>query len=219
MLGRLKKARPSIPDSSAERVLSQFLQKPGEAPWRDALPIFWNAIASSVIKVLGRYGHADPDEVDDLIQDVHLRLCADDFRLLRQTRAERPAQLFAYVQAVATTTALDRYRSESAQRRGADANVIPLDVSVSADDGNLISETLNREMLISEVDRHLQKQPSRDRQIFWLYYRHGFTTKEIAAIPGLQLTAKGVESAIYRLTSEIRRIFSEEVSNAKGNKS
>jgi len=40
--------------------------------------------------------------------------------------------------------------------------------------------------------------------IFFLYYRQGYTAAEIAALPSLQLTTKGVESIIARLTHMIR---------------
>jgi DNA-directed RNA polymerase specialized sigma24 family protein len=39
----------------------------------------------------------------------------------------------------------------------------------------------------------------RDCQIFGLHYLAGMTTKEIAAIPGMGLTVKGVESVLVRL--------------------
>jgi RNA polymerase sigma-70 factor (ECF subfamily) len=40
--------------------------------------------------------------------------------------------------------------------------------------------------------------------IFWLYYEQGMTAKAIAALPSINLTSKGVESAISRLTRLVR---------------
>ena len=48
---------------------------------------------------------------------------------------------------------------------------------------------------------------ARDRLIFWMYYRQGFTAKAIAAIPSISLTVKGVEGVIQRLTGQLRRIW------------
>jgi len=217
--GKQPTGRSSETSSAEERLLRDFLERRASAPWGEAVEVFWKAIASTIIKVLRRYGSADPNDVDDLIQDVYLRLCADDYRLLRQTRADRPAQLVAFVQAIAMTTTLDRYRLTARQRRGGDQNFISLDSSVAASSDPAASEqTISRDVLISQIDHHLRNQPERDRQIFWLYYRQGFTASEIAAIPSLELTTKGVESAIYRLTSEIRRVFSEDSPNLKGEK-
>jgi RNA polymerase sigma-70 factor (ECF subfamily) len=44
----------------------------------------------------------------------------------------------------------------------------------------------------------------RDRTVFWLYYQQGFSAKAIAALPSIGLSEKGVESAILRLTREVR---------------
>jgi hypothetical protein len=40
--------------------------------------------------------------------------------------------------------------------------------------------------------------------IFWLYFRQGMSTKEIASLPTVGLGAKGVGSAIERLKHCIR---------------
>jgi RNA polymerase sigma-70 factor (ECF subfamily) len=45
----------------------------------------------------------------------------------------------------------------------------------------------------------------RDRLIFWLYYQQGMSAKAIAALPTVGLTAKGVESALLRLTRQVRK--------------
>ena len=43
-----------------------------------------------------------------------------------------------------------------------------------------------------------------DRMIFWLYFRQGMSTKEIASLPTIGLGAKGVGSVIERLKHAIR---------------
>jgi hypothetical protein len=40
--------------------------------------------------------------------------------------------------------------------------------------------------------------------IFWLYFRQGLSTREIASLPGIGLGAKGVGSVIERLKRSIR---------------
>src|SRR5262249_44965428 len=132
-----------------DRRLREFLKDRASAPWGDVVKLFWRVIASTIIKVLRRYGQADPSEVDDLVQDVYLRLCGDNYRLFRESRAERPAQLFALVQAVATTTTLDRYRSSTTLTHGGGVHVIPIDQSVSAEhDHSQGEQTFTREILI-----------------------------------------------------------------------
>jgi RNA polymerase sigma-70 factor (ECF subfamily) len=202
---------------SNEARLREFLENRKSAPWGDIIRIFWRPIASAIVKTLRRYDDVDPDEVDELIQETYLRVCANDYRLLRETRADRPEQLFAFVQAIATTTTLDRYRNITTKRRGGDSTVIPIDSSVAEEgDSSNAERKLTRDLLLAQIDRQLQNYDRRDRQIFWLYYRQGFTAKDIAAIPAFGLSPKGVESAIHRLTSEIRRVFSGDFPPLKG---
>jgi hypothetical protein len=57
---------------------------------------------------------------------------------------------------------------------------------------------VEREILIQQIGEHLAAaaEPATwewDRQIFWFYYRHGMTTRAIAAIPGIGLTQRGGE--------------------------
>jgi hypothetical protein len=41
--------------------------------------------------------------------------------------------------------------------------------------------------------------------IFWLYFRQGMSTREIASLPGIGLGAKGVGSVIERMKSAVRQ--------------
>jgi RNA polymerase sigma-70 factor (ECF subfamily) len=67
---------------------------------------------------------------------------------------------------------------------------------------------MHRSALLAQLDQKLQSAPEivgeRDRAFFWLYYREGFTAEEIASLPGATLTAKGVESALRRITLWLR---------------
>jgi RNA polymerase sigma-70 factor (ECF subfamily) len=68
---------------------------------------------------------------------------------------------------------------------------------------------MEREVLLKQIDRCLETcsegaDQERDRLIFWLYYQQGMSAKDIAALPTVGLTAKGVESAIFRLTRLVR---------------
>ena len=65
-------------------------------------------------------------------------------------------------------------------------------------------------VLLEQVDGALTRSTGvdtreRDRTVFWLYYKHGFTAKAIAALPAVGLTVKGVETVIFRLTKAIRK--------------
>ena len=56
--------------------------------------------------------------------------------------------------------------------------------------------------MMRHLDRLVERE--RDRDIFWLYYIEQFSAREIAALPNIELSAKGVESLIFRLTKILR---------------
>jgi len=53
------------------------------------------------------------------------------------------------------------------------------------------------------IDEIAEKE--RDKVVFLLYYRQGLTAKKIAGIPGIDLSEKGVESCLHRLTERVRK--------------
>jgi RNA polymerase sigma-70 factor (ECF subfamily) len=67
---------------------------------------------------------------------------------------------------------------------------------------------MRQSALLAQLDGKLRSAPEmigeRDRTLFWLYYRQGFTAEEIASLAGSGLTAKGVESALRRVTIWLR---------------
>lgn len=68
---------------------------------------------------------------------------------------------------------------------------------------------MQKAVLFSELDRKMRAAPEivneRDRAVFWFYYRQGLTAEEIAALPTIGLSAKGVESALRRITTWLRK--------------
>jgi len=58
--------------------------------------------------------------------------------------------------------------------------------------------------LFAQLDGLLRLYPkkvsARDRKLFWLHYGQGQSAKAISRIPAMGLSAKGVESALIRLT-------------------
>jgi RNA polymerase sigma-70 factor (ECF subfamily) len=67
---------------------------------------------------------------------------------------------------------------------------------------------IEQSTLYAQLDEKLRSAPEsvgeRDRALFWLYYRQGYTAEEIARLSAAGLTAKGVESALRRVTVWLR---------------
>ena len=139
-------------------------------------------------------------DTDDVVQEISLKLAAKDSSGLAGIPKEQPASI-AYFSVIAANAARDYFRSRNAVKRGF-SRTVPIEESLNQITGN-IPAGLDREMLISQIASCVPADP-KSRIVFGLYFRQGFSAKELAAIPALELTVKGVESLIRRTILHIR---------------
>jgi RNA polymerase sigma-70 factor (ECF subfamily) len=177
---------------------------------------FHRLIAAVVLRTASRLGDSSVQTVDDLIQDTYLKLCGDNFRLLREFDERHPNAFLGYVRVVAANVVRDHFKSSHSKKRGTKKlESISDDVIPAAEDGSTGSaRAIERAVLFDEVQRHLElciPGPDHDRnaRVFWLYYQTGLSAGAIAALPGISLTTKGVESVILRITRLLKRRLAE----------
>jgi RNA polymerase sigma-70 factor, ECF subfamily len=151
-------------------------------------------------------GAAPPAVVDDLVQDAFLKLCEQERRILREFQPHNEDSFLGLLRVVTASVANDYFRRMFSEKRGGKVVTLALDSEVSASAGR--AQSAQRMVLFSEFDRILRSATGataeRDRTVFWLYYLQGLTAEEIAALPGLELTAKGVESSLRRMAAWLR---------------
>lgn len=174
-----------------------------EGAWTEFVRRFQPLIAAMIAKVARRFGKISHELVDDLTQETFLKVCHDNLRALRGVATAHENAFYGFLKIVATHTVQDYFRSAAACKRG---GAYELEAPIEAPNA---SSALEREILLQEIDsilKTLSHEPNfeRDHAIFWLYYSQGLTAKEIAALPGVKLSVKGVESTLLRLTREIR---------------
>jgi len=185
---------------TAAEIVTACLESGSNAAWTSFVHRFQPLIASSVARVVRRYGAPSPALIDDLTQDTFLRLCKENCRNLREFRAQHDEAIFGYLKVIATSVALDHFRARATHKRRGEV----------ADDGSGLEAStspaaIEQSALLLQLEAHVAANESeRDRAIFALYYRQGFTARDIAAVPGLGLSQKGVEAAIYRITQSLR---------------
>jgi RNA polymerase sigma-70 factor, ECF subfamily len=179
--------------------------------WEEFIRRFHRLIATVVLRTASRLGDSSRQTVDDLIQETYLKLCADDFRILRNFQEQRPDAFIGYVKVVAANVVRDHFKSSYSLKRGAGhVEQFSVDYVPLALDGTTGSQQfIERAVLIEEISRLLDlciPGPDQERnvQIFWLHYRAGLSARAIADLPGMMLTTKGVESIILRITRELR---------------
>jgi RNA polymerase sigma-70 factor (ECF subfamily) len=196
---------------SAEELIEICTTRGDAEAWGEFTHRFHRLIAGIAFRTARRYGTAPPALVEDLVQEVYLKLCADRCRLLRSFKAEHPDALFGYLKVIAANVVHDHFKGANAAKRGAGldpAGIEAIEQSPVSDSGRNLWE-VEQGVLLSQIDSVLQTKAGgdaarRDRSIFWLYYRQGLSARAISLLPSMGLTAKGVESTILRLTRLVR---------------
>jgi RNA polymerase sigma-70 factor (ECF subfamily) len=151
-----------------------------------------------------------PATVDDIVQEVFVRLCEQERRILREFEPRGEDSFFGLLRTVSVSVANDYFRRLYSVKRGGKVVTMPLldETSGSTSAGAQEPARMHQSALFAQLDRKLRSAPEtirdRDRALFWLYYRQGLTAGEIAALPSAGLTAKGVESALRRVTVWLR---------------
>jgi RNA polymerase sigma-70 factor, ECF subfamily len=181
------------------------------AAWQEFIRRFNRIIVITSYRAARRWGEDSPEVVDDLTQETYLKLCADDARVLREFDSPHPDGIFAFLKVVTANVANDYFKRVHAGKRGGNHVDEPLENAerTGSAAGPAGSASMERAVLLNEVDDCLSalapaETQERDRTIFWLYYRQGLTAKEIAELPSIDLSLKGVESTLHRLTQLVR---------------
>ncbi len=156
-------------------------------------------------------GSATPALVDDIVQEVFLKLCEQERRILREFEPRGEDSFLGLLRMVSASVASDYFRRLYSVKRGGRVVTAQLDEQASpalmaAPQG---TAAMQKAVLFAELDQKMRSAPDvigqRDRAIFWLYYLQGLTAEEIAGLPAAELSAKGVESALRRVTQWLRK--------------
>lgn len=186
---------------SSQELLRRCLDSQDEACWTEFVRRFQPLIAAVVTKCLRRRMRPDLALVDDLVHETYIKLCSNDFKALRNFDFRHENAFFGFLKVVARNAVQDHFRKYG--DGGDEEDLDKVSPFLPSNPGPM--SLAERETLIGEINRCLAKlsgQPNfdRDYMIFWFYYRHGLTAKAIAALPGIELEVKGVESVLLRLT-------------------
>lgn len=179
--------------------------------WEEFIRRFNPVIGRSILRVAIRYGVSDQTLIDDLIQETYLKICASEYKVLRTFSARGPDSAFGFLKVIATSVAQDFFKSRLAEKRAPEAIASELEAESTPTSGYCQSDLSHTEraVLVDQIDRRLKAvvpegELRRARIIFWLYYRSGLTANAIASLPAVDLTTKGVESLLFRLTRSVR---------------
>jgi len=189
--------------------------------WEEFVSRVGRPISLTILRTASQWGEPSRSLVEDLVQVTYLKLWEGGCRLLRDFAIERPEAILGYLKKTAANATHDYFKHGHSQSSGGDKpHLSTSDVEPEA--GKEVhgsQEKIAFEVFLNEIDEHLKRcltgaDQERDRMIFWLYFRQGMSTKEIASLPTIGLGAKGVGSVIERLKHAIREQILESRSDS-----
>lgn len=193
----------------SQELIAECVATMHAAAWQEFIRRFQPLIAGVVARTATRWGSVTPALVDDLVQETYVKLCTEEFRRLREFESRHEDAIYGYLKAVAYTVTLDHFKVHYAVKRGARLHSSNFDSSLRVEGQK---SSVENDVLLQELEELAGQvaEEERDRLIFALYYRQGFTTRRIAAIPTIGLSQKGVESCLHRLTERLKKRVSGE---------
>jgi RNA polymerase sigma-70 factor, ECF subfamily len=181
------------------------------AAWGEFVCRFHRPISLSIIRTAYQWGEIPQRVVDDLVQDTYLKLCTSGCHQLLEFTEQHPDAILGYIKTIAVNVAHDHFKSHHSQKRGSgEVGQLGEDCDPkSAPNRTGGHVAIEHEVLFKQIDECVESclegpDRDRDRTIFWLYFQQGMTAKDIAALPTIGLSAKGVESVIVRTVRLVR---------------
>jgi RNA polymerase sigma-70 factor (ECF subfamily) len=190
-----------LSELTAQQLLDECLRANTEDAWTEFIRRLHPLVSGVIVKTAQRYLDLPFSTVEDLVQETYLRLCRDNRRPLREFQWKNDSAIFSFVKVVSASVTLDYFKRIGTEKRRAEVSL--------ADDPPeqpVTERGFQTALLMSDVERAFAgiDLDERDRAIFWLYFRHGLSAKEISSIGAFNLSIKGVESCLHRLTSLLR---------------
>ena len=179
--------------------------------WEEFVSRAGKPISLTIMRTASLWGDPSRSLVEDLVQVTYLKLWEDGCRHLRDFAVQFPDAILGYLKKIAANATHDYFKHGRSQSSGGDKpHVSTSDVEPEVgNEAHGSQENIAFGVLLKEIDEHLKRgltgpDQERDRAVFWLYFRQGMSTREIASLPAIGLGAKGVGSVIERLKHCLR---------------
>lgn len=185
--------------------------------WEEFVRLVTPVIGLAAWRACTVWGEGTHATVNEIVQDVFVKLCEDERRILREFEDRGNDSFLKLLRVITVTVTADYFRRNRAQKRGGRVETVAIETPGRAQELPDAKATGDIEwpMLIAQLDGLLRllaaSVTERDRTLFWLYYKQGLTAEAISRIPAIKLSQKGVESALLRVSKLLR----ETVENGK----
>jgi len=197
-------------------LLRRCLQGEDHEAWEMFVKQYSKPIWAAIQRTFCSYRfHYQQDDSEDVFSAVFMALVEDDFRRLRQYRAENSCTLSTWLTVVATRMAIDYMRSD--KRHITFSSVSGNDdlLSLLPDSAPSALLQLERKQLAELLRQALEQLPDQDRLLILLLVSEGLAPPQVSDLLGIAVDALYTRKhrIIERLKKNIHKLQENRVSN------
>lgn len=189
-----------------------------DAAWLEFYRRFNRDMTAVVAAIAAAHNERSMQLYDEIMQEIYVRICRDECRYLRYFRARSEREALTLLRDVAAKTARNYFRDARRKKRfgGTQVYAEELDSLEPALLQKTEAEDIDQRILVQDLLTRLRymlrssRFAIRDELVFRLRFQEGLTVKEIAAIPDVGLSTRGVEGSIRRSVFRLRTAFAKE---------
>src|SRR5215469_12870902 len=196
---------------SLTEVVCLCAESSDDEAWEEFVSRVGRPISLAIMRTASQWGEPSRSMVEDLVQLTYVKLWDGGRHLLRDFALQHPEAVLGYLKRMAANVTHDYFKHDHSQTSGGNKPHLSTN-DIEPEAGKEVrgsQESIAFSIFLKELDEYLRisltgPDQERDRLIFWLYFRQGMSTKEIASLPNIKLSPKGVGSVIERLKQAIR---------------
>ena len=143
---------------------------------------------------------ANPDDVNDLFQEVFTSLCAENSKKLRMFDPRKGCNLPSWIRMITVRMTIDHLRKN---RPLASVDDLPIEPSQAGD-----QETIINEESISHIRKLLEKLPAKDKLLIELSYMRELPPEEVAQI--LHISVGAFYTRKNRIIDKLKNLADDE---------
>lgn len=182
--------------------------------WERFMEGYGDMIYSHIVHTLRRRNFYVPQEkVDDIVQDLFLKLIADDCRRLLTYSGRKGCSLSTWLRTVARNHVLEFIRSQKTYLSISEFSPEQLHdmFKMFANTSDNPRRTVEKAEILRILDETLANLNHRERQVFQFYYRDEINGPDIARI--IDTTPNNVNQMLSRIREKIKEHFSRYLTN------
>ena len=142
----------------------------------------------------------DPDDVNDLFQEVFTAFCENDCKKLRAFDPQKGVKLSSWLRMITVRMTIDHLRKS---KTSTSLDALPVEPSQAGDQEGLLDEESRG--LLREV---IEQLPTRDKLLIELFYMKELPPEEIAQI--LKISVGALYTRKNRVLEKMRKIAEEQ---------